>query len=464
MMKRFEMGLSFISLACRPRAFRSRRTFLAIIWVASSGWTVDVSFTSAEDWPQWRGVGRRGMWTESGIVSNFPKEGLPVRWKAQVGPGFSGPVVADGRVFVSDRQRDRNAERVLCFDEHKGQLLWVYEYKAVYRGVDYDSGPRASPTVDGQMVYTVGTMGHLFCFKVADGRLVWKKDYVADYGTEVPIWGMAAAPLVEGDLLIANVGGRPNACLVAFNKYSGQEVWKALTDRPGYSAPIVIEAGGRRQLIFWSAQALHSLNPKTGKIYWSIPYRCKADLSVATPVHYRDFLFISSFYDGAMMLKLDRTQAKASILWKEPPTSELETTIVHCLMSTPYFSGDHFYAVDSYGELRCLEIATGKRIWETLEATGKERWSSAHLTPNGERTFLFNEHGELILAELTPQGYHEISRTRLLRPIQAVQGLRPVTWAHPAYANRHLFVRNDEEMISVSLEARGKQTEENRRP
>ena len=452
MMKPFDPSV-FLRNLCWSGLFAFDRTLLAVFLGASSYWTMNVLFTPADDWPQWRGIGRQGFWRESGIVASFPKEGLPVRWRSQVGPGFSGPVVADGRVFLSDRQRDRNTERVLCFDERKGQLLWMYEYKAVYRGVDYDSGPRASPTVDGEKVYTLGTMGHLFCLKAADGSLVWKKDYVADYGTEVPVWGMAGAPLVEGDLLIANVGGRPNACLVAFNKYSGQEVWKTLMDRPGYSTPIVIEAGGTRQLVFWSAQAVHSLDPRTGKIYWSIPYRCRSDLSVATPVNYRDLLFVSSFYDGAMMLKLDAKQPKASILWKEPPTSELETTIVHCLMSTPYFKGNHFYAVDSYGELRCLEIATGKRVWETLEATGKERWSSAQLTPTGGHTFLFNEHGELILAELSPQGYHEISRARLLRPTQGVQGLRPVTWAHPAYANRHIFVRNDEEMISVSLEA-----------
>ena len=117
----------------------------------------------AEDWPQWLGTDRTGTWRETGIVRQFPKEGLPVRWQVRVGPGYSGPVVSAGSVFVTDRQRDRNTERILAFEEGSGRLLWVHEYEARYHGVDYDSGPRASPTVDGDRVYTLGTMGHLFC-------------------------------------------------------------------------------------------------------------------------------------------------------------------------------------------------------------------------------------------------------------------------------------------------------------
>jgi outer membrane protein assembly factor BamB len=294
-------------------------------------------------------------------------------------------------------------------------------------------------------------MGHLFCLNATDGSVIWKKDLATEYGTEVPVWGMAGAPLVEENLLVVNAGGRPMACLIAFDKYSGREIWRALPDRPGYSSPIVIDAGGARQIIFWSAEAVNSLDPKTGKLYWRIPHQCASDQCIATPVHYRDLLFVSSYSKGAMMLKLDTDRPGAGILWKEPRDLELDNAILHCLISTPYFRDDYFYAIDKQGELRCLEIATGKRIWETLEATGKERWANAHLTPNGDRTFLFNDQGELILAELKPRGYHEISRTRLLQSKHGVQGLPPWTWAHPAYANRHVFLRNNEELISVSL-------------
>ena len=405
----------------------------------------------AEDWPQWLGTDRTGTWRETGIVKRFPKAGLPVRWQVKVGPGYSGPVVSAGSVFVTDRQRDRNTERVLAFEESSGRLLWIHEYEARYHGVDYDNGPRASPTVDGSRVYTLGTMGHLSCLRVSDGKLAWKKDFVSEYQSAVPGWGLASAPLVEGRLLIAVVGGQPDGGLVAFDKYTGREVWRALSDRAGYSAPIVLEAGGVRQLIFWSPQALNSLDPETGKKYWRIPFRCKADMSVMTPVRHRSYLFVSSFYDGSMMVKLHSEGPGATLLWREPRSSERDTRIVHCLMSNPYFEGEHFYALDSYGELRCLEISTGKRVWETLAVVEKGRWANAHLTPHGDRVFLFNERGELILAQFTPEGYREIDRTRLLDPTQGVLGLRPVTWAHPAYANRRIYVRNDEEMICLSL-------------
>ena len=356
-------------------------------------------------------------------------------------------------MFVTDRRRERNTERVLAFEEKTGGLLWVHEYEARYRGVDYDSGPRASPTVDGQRVYTFGTMGHLFGFNVADGSVLWKKDSIAEYGSQIPVWGLSGAPLVEGELLIAVVAGQPDACLVAFDKHSGREVWRSLADRPGYSVPVVLNAGGVRQLVFWSGQALNSLDPKTGKPFWRVPYRSQADLNVMTPVRYRDYLFVSSFYGGSMMLKLHAEKPGATVLWKEPRASERDTLIVHCLMSTPHFKGKHFYAVDSYGELRCLEISTGRRVWETLAPVDRKRWANTHLTPNGDRMFLFNEKGELILAKFSPEGYQEISRTQLLRATQGVAGLRPVAWAHPAYANRHIFVRNDEELICVSLAA-----------
>ena len=405
----------------------------------------------AEDWPQWRGKDREGRWHETETVERFSEGGLSVRWRATVGPGYSGPVVSGGSVFVTDRQRDRNTERVLAFEEGSGRLLWIHEYPAHYDGVDYDNGPRASPTVDGSRVYTLGTMGHLFCLRVTDGSVVWKKDLVSEYNSKVPGWGISSAPLVEGPLLVAVVGGESGAGLVAFGKRTGREAWRALSDGAGYSAPIALNAGGVRQLIFWSPQALNSLDPETGKEYWRIPFRSKADMSIVTPVRYQDYLFVSSFYEGAMMVKLHRERPEATVLWKEPRSTEMDTLIVHCLMSTPYFKDEHFYAIDSYGELRCLESSTGKRVWETLAHVRKDRWANAHLTPNRDRVFLFNEHGELILAELSPRGYHEISRTQLLDPTQGVEGLRPVAWAHPAYANQHIFVRNDEELIRVSL-------------
>ncbi len=378
-----------------------------------------------------------------------------MEWRSPIGPGYSGPSVARGQVFAMDRIRERQVERVLAYNAENGKLLWVDEYSAPYRGVDYDSGPRATPHVVEGRVYTLGTMGHLRCLDASDGRAVWTKDLKKEYSAQVPRWGIAGAPWVEGKLLIVSAAaGEKGASLIALVRENGKEVWRALDDPPGYSPPVVIEAGGVRQLIFWSPQALNSLNPQTGELYWREEFRSRFGLSVATPMLHRDFLLVSAFYDGILAMRLNPDRPAAIPVYRSSrKSSEMNTDFVHCMISTPCFRGDHFYGVDSYGDLRCLEVETGKRIWETLAATGKRRWSNAHLIPNGDVTFLFNEQGELIISELSPAGYREIDRTKLIEPTVGVRGLRAVAWAHPAFANRSIFARNDKEIIRVSLAA-----------
>ena len=196
----------------------------------------------ADDWPQWGGPQRDSVWREEGIVETLPavdpKTGmLPRKWTAKIGSGYAGPAVADGRVFVTDRIADQNLERVLCFDAETGKELWKHEYEARYT-ISYPLGPRATPTVDGNRVYTLGAMGNLFCFDVATGQIVWQKNLPADFGTKIPAWGMAGAPLVDGDQLIVLAGGTPGAMVVSLDKQTGKERWRALDGpEPGYCAP-----------------------------------------------------------------------------------------------------------------------------------------------------------------------------------------------------------------------------------
>ena len=195
----------------------------------------------ADDWPQWRGPLRDGVWRETGIVQKFDRSQLDIVWRAEVGGGYSGPTVADGRVYVTDRLTKPNqVERVHCFDQKTGSKIWTHEYGCKYRNVSYETGPRASVTVDEGRAYALGTMGHLFCFDAATGDVLWKKDLEKRYKINMPTWGLSAAPLIEGDLVIVQIGGE-KACLVAFDKQTGEEDWRALNDQASYSAPIVIE-------------------------------------------------------------------------------------------------------------------------------------------------------------------------------------------------------------------------------
>jgi outer membrane protein assembly factor BamB len=415
-----------------------------------------------DDWPEWRGAGRTGVWNETGILETFPAGGLKVRWRAAIHAGYAGPSVSAGRVFLTDSRRttgNRAIERALALDEHTGALLWTQEWPADYTGLQliYAIGPRATPTVDGNRVYVLGAMGRLLALDATKGTILWHKDFVRDFDASVPSWGMSAAPLVDGDRLIALVGGEPNAKVIAFNKHTGAELWRALSSdwEPGYNQPTIITHAGVRQLIIWHPRAISSLNPVTGEIYWEVPSEVDMGMTVATPVHSGSHLLVTSFYNGARMLKLDTDRPGASMLWAGKSNSEVATDAIHSTISTPVIEGNYIYGVDSHGELRCLELATGKRVWESM-ALVKERarWATAFLVKHGDRYFINNDRGELVIAKLLPSGYQEISRTQLIEPTHPYarrRELGAVHWSHPAYANKHIFVRNDREILKASL-------------
>jgi outer membrane protein assembly factor BamB len=427
--------------------------------------SIAVSLLAAADWPEWRGAGRSGVWTETGIPESFPAEGLRPSWRVPIGAGYSGPAVADGRVFVLDRQTREGAplngvERAIAIDESSGRVLWTREWEASYLGLarNYAIGPRATPTVDGGRVYTLGAKGMLHCLDARSGEVRWRRDFEKEYKTQVPGWGMAGAPIVAGNLVIAIAGGEDNAQVVAFDKHTGREAWRALTNdsEPGYAAPILTVAGGRLQLIVWHAGALVSLNPANGEIYWQQPFRTNLGLAVATPVRSGAWLFVSAFYDGPMLMKLAADTPRAELAWQGKSRSEIETDGLHALINTPVVDGDYIYGICSYGQLRCLRLSTGERVWESAAATGeKARWATGFLVRNGDRYFLNNDRGDLIQCRLQPGGYEEIARARLIKPTSRLGiGRREagaVNWSHPAYANGHVVARNDEEIIRIRL-------------
>ena len=424
----------------------------------------------AEDWTQFRGPGRLGVWHETGIVETLPEQ-LKVTWRTPLGGGYSGPAVSDGRVFVADWFEDPESrtvdgtERALALDELTGEILWTHEWQTTYRMLvySYAVGPRATPTVDGDRVYVLGATGRLFCFDVETGAVRWEKDYVADYDTSVPVYGVASAPLVDGNRLIALVGGEPDALVVAFDKHTGEEVWRAIdvVTEMGYAQPIIYEAGGVRQLIVWHPSGVSSLNPETGEIYWEEAWEARSAITVATPVRSDNYLFFSQFYGGSLMLRLDTDRPGADVLWQVAGTGEMpdQTQGLHSLITTPIIEGDTIYGVGSYGELRGLDARTGERLWVSDRMTVQRRWGAAFLVRHGDRYFVNNDAGFLIIARFTPEGYVELDRTRLIEPTsRAGYGPRrfedrAVNWTQPAYANRHLVTRNDEEVIRVSLAA-----------
>ena len=422
------------------------RSILAII----VGLTFGVQVL-ADDWPQWRGSNRDGVWREKGIVRKL--DNLEVRWRTEVANGYCSPTVASGRVYLTDRlTKPDQVERVHCFNAADGEAVWSYSYECRYGKVGYPDGPRASVTIDDGRAYSLGTLGHLFCFDAAKGDVLWKKDLKAEYDVKVPIWGIAAAPLVEKGLLILHIGGE-NACLVALDKVTGEEKWRALDDRASYSAPIIIEQAGERVLVCWTGDSVSGLDPATGKLHWRESFTpTRMVLNIATPVFEDGYLFVSGFYDGSLLLKVEPHSLAVKRVWRRIGESERNTDSLHCCISTPVIEGHYIYGVDSHGELRCLDLQTGDRVWESLEAVPRDRWSNIHMVRHEDKIWMFNERGELIISKLSPDGFHEISRARIIEPTEGQLGSRGgVCWSHPAFAYKHIYARNDRELICIDL-------------
>jgi outer membrane protein assembly factor BamB len=408
----------------------------------------------ADDWPQWGGPQRDLVWREKGIVKTLPAgDLLPRVWATPIGEGYSGPAVADGKVYITDlvdRKAKSATERALCLDAATGKVLWTDAVPVEY-GIAYPAGPRATPVVDGDRVYIAGAVGDLACLEAATGKVIWKKSLTADYGANLPTWGLSASPLVDGNQLITLVGGKGGALLVSFDKRTGKELWKAI-DCPevGYVPPVIFTFGGVRQLIQWHPRAVTSLDPATGAVLWEVPFKAKVGLVISTPRQVGSRLFVTAFYNGPLMLDVAADGKGASVLWKGKSDSEMKTDGLHSIMSTPWMTETHLYGVCSYGQLRCLDAKTGERLWETRQPTGEGRWWNAFIVPHEDRYFLHNEQGDLIIAAMTPEGYKELSRAKLIEPTRKV-GTRMTIWSHPAFAMKSVFARNDKEIVRVDL-------------
>jgi outer membrane protein assembly factor BamB len=421
----------------------NRRTFLAAVLAPLLFQTA-----GAADWPQWRGPNRDGVWDESGILEVFPREGLKVEWRVPVGRGWSSPIVAGNRVWLTDAEvvDSKARERVLCFDETSGNLLWTHRYDVSYPdwalGPD-GGGPRATPIFQDGRVYTLGALGDLICLNANTGEIDWSKSLAKEYDVK-EFSGITASPLIEGSLLILYICGKPDACVVALNKDTGAEAWRSLDDMFSYSSPIVISAGGQRQLIVWTQEAVTSLNPATGRVWWRELVRTPGDQAVSTPVFSDNRLLIAG-----LMLKLQEDLPGASILW---PGSGAASKRVLSNTSTAFIRGGYVYSAKISGELVCLDARTGDEVWKTNTVTKAGNGSSIHVNPNGGSFLLFTDEGNLIRARLNEKGYEELSRFHLLDPTASF-GQRKVAWTPTSYANGHVFVRSDKELICASLGA-----------
>ena len=417
------------------------------------------SVAGADDWPQWMGPNRDNVWRETGIVEKFPVGGPKVLWRTPIAGGYAGPAIAGGKVFITDYvttddvkvenfDRDKQIsgkERVLCLDEANGKILWTHEYPVKYT-IDYPAGPRCTPNVAGDRVYSLGAEGDLVCLDVSDGEVVWSRELKKDYGTKAAIWGYAAHPLIDGDKLLCLAGG-PGSHIVAFNKTDGSEIWKSSTSpEQGYSPPTIIEYAGVRQLILLRPDAVSSIDPETGKEFWSLPYEASNGSIIMSPILAGEYLYAAGFSNRSLLIHMDSTVPAGKEVWRD------KQNVISPVNVQPFPDGNVIYGFDQNGVLRAISIPDGNLLWETSDVIGKRPAGSgtAFIVRQEERYFLFSELGELLIAKLSPQGYEEIDRAKVIEPTNIAFG-RDVVWSMPGFASRHAYIRNDKEIICVDL-------------
>lgn len=446
-------------LRCLPSVFFAALMLLAMCFNATVlSAQADQADQSDQDWPQWRGSDRDGILA----APIKPLESGPtLNWSAELSGGYSGPTVADGKVYVVDRVVEpEQIERVHCFDLATGETVWTHQYSAVYEGVGYPAGPRASVTIKDGKAYSIGSMGHAFCFDAATGDVKWALDFNKAYkiaeSRRMPIWGISGSPLIVDGVVVFHVGGNEGACVVAIDRESGKEVWRALKDRAQYSAPVLMNHNMTRSIVCWTGDSVAALEPATGAVMWRYAFPPRnMPIGIATPLIKDGHIFVTSFYDGSLMLKVDDDGKGVTEVWSAVGPNEKKTKSLQSIISTPIWLGDHIYGVDSYGQLRCLVAATGERVWEDLSAVPQARWSTIHFVKNGvdgDTIWMFNERGEILLGKLTVAGFEEISRHPIIDPTRGqLRQRNGVCWTHPAFAAGNIIVRNDKEIKSWKL-------------
>src|SRR4051812_12201000 len=254
----------------------------------------------ASDWPQWRGPNRDGVWTETHILSSFPSTGLVPKWKVPVGFGYSTPIIQNEMLYLSDllAEKPNVHERVLCFNARSGKRVWMSEHDASppdwFFTPEQMRGPGPTPIIHNGRIYALSMFSTLKCLDAGTGTVTWKHDLATEY--QLPPSSLDASPLIDGNLLIAAIGGKPAAGVVAFDVVTGREIWKALSEFATWSSPVIISAGGTRQLIVWMRQSITSLNPTNGAVYWREPTVSGGSpgfSAVSTPVVHGDRLLVS---------------------------------------------------------------------------------------------------------------------------------------------------------------------------
>ena len=389
--------------------------------------------TLAQDWPQFLGPTRTGVYAGAPLNESWGPEGPKVIWRKAIGAGFAGPVVVQGRVLVFHRLA--NQETLDALDARTGTAQWRYAYPTAYRDdFGFDEGPRAVPVVADGVVYTFGAEGQLHAVDLAKGTRLWSVDTMQRFEVPKGFFGSAGSPLVENGRVLANVGG-PKAGIVAFEAKSGKVLWTATAAGASYSSPAGATINGRRYAVFLTRAGLVGLDPATGQVLFERAWRARmaASVNAATPVVVGDLIFISAQYGpGAGVLRLEGSTLTP--LWtSDEALSNHYATSVH---RDGILYG--FHGRQEFGQsFRAVELRTGKVRWS------EDRFGAGTVILAGDRLLILRENGELVLAAASPDGFKPVARSKILTG---------TVRAYPALSDGFLFARNvDDTLMAVDL-------------
>lgn len=381
----------------------------------------------AADWPQWRGVNRDGISTETGLLKSWPEGGPKQVWKATgLGEGFSSFAVVKGRIYTQGQRE--NQEYVMAYDAATGKKLWETPAGSAFRE-RRGHGPRGTPTVDGTVLYALSADGTLVCLNLADGKQVWSQNIVDKYKGEVPHWGISESPLIDGERVIVTPGGS-DGTLVALNKKNGTPLWKTKgSDAAAYSSPIIVNSGKVRQYVTLTSGAAVGVSASTGEILWRYDKVSNRTANIATPIFAKDHLFVSTDYGtGCALLKVAADGKASEVYFNTDMKNHYSSSVL---------VGDHLYGFSSQ-VLTAMNFLTGQVAWRD-RSVGK-----GSVTLADGMLYVYSERGQMALVEATPTAYQEKGRFSI--PPGDFN-----TWTPPVIANGRLYLREQDNLYSFDI-------------
>jgi outer membrane protein assembly factor BamB len=384
----------------------------------------------AADWPQWLGPARDGI-TPEGVRSWPPRE----TWRAEVGLGYTSPVVAEGRVYLLGHERgpegtSRGTDTVYCLDAGTGDVIWKHSYGCLTEKRDSTAGypgPRATPAVGGDAVYTLSLEGHLLCLDAGTGSVIWKRNLPEEMGAEVPFYGFCSSPLVHRGRAIVEANAPDGGSYVAFDARTGRVVWRSGSESASTASPSLALVDGRTYVLFVSGKVLAACDAGTGKLAWRVDLGWDTWMG-AVPSGELVFASSASLARGAAVYRFGESEP----LWR----SRRDYQSLHCnavvwrghVYGSDNTRTDYQYEDPSRSRLKCIDLETGEVNW-TLKGLG---W--ANVIVAGGRLLVLREEGELVLMEVSPDGHRELGRAKV------IEG---PCWTVPALADGRLYVRSN---------------------